>query len=210
LLATALLLFGASSASAWAINAQLNPGSIPENVPISASDLIIIDLYLDADAGLGFLGVALLYDDNGIISYGSPSKNLSTMPSYILLAPGVGTTATTYVIPLVNPPNTWNGINQPGKKQVNVEYLEAALGSTPATGNNIWIGSIVFHVTGPGLAQLDVTLGAEGTIVEAYTNQVASQTAVSGSFTFGVPEPTTAMLIGFGLVGLAMAGRRKD
>jgi hypothetical protein len=210
LLATALLLFGASSASAWAINAQLNPGSIPENVAISASDLVIIDLYLDADAGLGFLGVALLYDDNGVLAYGPGTNGLSTMPSYILFTPTVGTSPATYVIPLVDPPNTWNGVNQPGKKQVNVEYLEAALGSATATGSNIWIGSIVFHVTGPGIVNLDVTLNAEGTIVEAYTNQVAGSTPVTGSFTFGVPEPTTAMLIGFGLVGLAMAGRRKD
>jgi hypothetical protein len=212
LLATALLLFGASSASAFGLSMSLNPGSSPASTAVVApSDFVIVDVYLDADPGLGFLIVAVLFDDDGILVY-EPGN--SGTPSYILYSPGAGTSSPTYVVPENSPPTYWGGDQQPGKLQINLAYLEASLGSATATGLGIWIGTIVFHVAqiGDGASTVSIALLPGGlTIVEAYGNDVQGLTSVSGSFTFHtVPEPTTALLIGFGLVGLTMAGRRKN
>lgn len=209
LLATALLLLGASNASALGFQMELNPGSVTPSTVLAGSETVIVDIYMDAGAGLGFITVSILYDDIGILTYQPGSSN---MPSYILYTPGAGTASATYMIPNVNPPGYWNGINQPGKRQIQIEYLEPAFGSATATASHLWIATVVFHVTGPGVVDMNLTLNANGTIVEAYANDVAGSYTTSGAFTFGhaVPEPTTALLIGFGLVGLTMAGRRKD
>jgi len=202
LLATAMLIFGAASASAYALTAQLNPGSDATGAA-SPSDQIIIDVYLDAEAGLGFLGFGVVWDDNGSIAY---DQSASSVPTYILYAGGK---PATYLIPNIAPPGYWGGINLPGKAQVQVEYFEVGFGSASASGTGIWVATLVFHVTGAGGGVIDLTLGANGAIVESYGNNVTSTTTTSGSFTL-IPEPTTALLIGFGLAGLALAGRRQD
>jgi len=210
LLATALLLFGATSASAFALNAQLNPGSAATTGIVAPSDLVIVDVYLDADPGLGFLSVALLYDDDGILVY---EPGASSMPTYILYTGGKGAT---YLIPNINPPALWGGVQQPGKKQIQIDYLEQALGSATASGTGIWIATIVFHVAavGDGQSTIDLTLLSNGSnIVEAYGVNITSTVPTTGTFvanTATIPEPTTALLIGFGLVGLTLAGRRQD
>lgn len=209
LLATGLLLFGASSASAFALYATLNPGSSSTATILAPSSLVILDVYLDADPGLGFLAVALTWDDDGILNY---EPGASSMPSYVLYnytSKGV----TQKLVPNVNPPGYWNGINVPGKVQINIEYLEPAFNSTGASGTGIWLATIVFHVAaiGDGLSTIDLTLNANGTIVEAFTLDEKGNTPTTGTFTVEtIPEPTTALLIGFGLVGLALAGRRQD
>jgi hypothetical protein len=210
LLATALLLFGASTASAFALNMGVNPGSVQPGTTLAQSSFVIVDIYLDADPGLGFLSVAVVFDDNETLVY---APGLSAAPSYLLYAPGAGTGQPTYLIPNTSVPLYWGGINQPGKRQVNVDWLEKSLGSATGTGGNIWLASLVFHALGGGVNNMQLTLAARGTIVEAYTNDVAGITTTSGTFTFGpavVPEPITALLVGLSLVGLTVAGRRKD
>lgn len=204
LLATALLLFGATGASAFALNATLNPGSDATGA-MAPSDFLIVDVYLDADAaGLNGFAVAVLWDDNGTLAY---EPGLSDMKTYILYTGGKGAT---YLIPNVDPPGYWNGTQQPGKAQVNIEFIEAGLGTAAATGNNIWIASLVFHVAANGgPTVLDLTFAAAGTVMQVNNTDVQGSTTTSGSFTI-IPEPTTALLIGFGLAGLALAGRRQD
>ena len=78
LLATALLLFGATSASAFAFTAT--QGGADLSGVVAPSDTVTINVYLDADPGSQFLTVALTYDDDGILAYEPGS---STMPTYI-------------------------------------------------------------------------------------------------------------------------------
>lgn len=176
-LAIALLSVVSSEALAFALDMRLSPASADTATVLAPSDEIIVDVYLDAEPGLGFLAVALLFDDDGILSY-APQN--STMPSYILYTPGPGAT---YLIPNVDPPQYWNGINVPGKRQVNLEYLEAGLGSAVASGTDIWIGTVVFGVAGvgDGISRLELTLDASGTIVAAYGEEVTDLTTVTGA-----------------------------
>ena len=57
LLATALLLFGASTAGAFALNMTVNPMGGQTTEALLTSDFVIVDVYLDADPGLGFLTI---------------------------------------------------------------------------------------------------------------------------------------------------------
>jgi hypothetical protein len=65
---------------------------------------------------------------------------------------------------------------------------------------------------GDGSTTLDLSLSAGGTIVRANGINVTSSTQANGSFTFltAIPEPTTALLIGSGvLVATLFAPRRR-
>ena len=55
---------GESNAAAFNLTMTVNPGSDDPN-DLSPGDNVIVDIYLDADPGLGLLGVALLFDGNG-------------------------------------------------------------------------------------------------------------------------------------------------
>jgi hypothetical protein len=96
LLAAALLLFGASTASAFALNMRVSPRSVQPSTPLAPSSLVIVDIYLDADPGLGFLSVAVVFGDNGTLVY---ERDMSFNPSYLLFAPAAGTSPSTYLIP---------------------------------------------------------------------------------------------------------------
>jgi hypothetical protein len=205
LLATAMLLFGASSASAYAFNMEQNGGP-GTGTNVAPSDVITMDIYLDADiSGTPAFQLAILFDDDGMMQY---DEAASTTASYILYTGGKGAT---YLVPGQTRPPLWGGTQQPGKQQVNVNYLENSLGFASATGSDIWIAQLVFHVAslGDGSSTIELTLLGNGsTVVSVGGADISSTTGISGSYTF-VPEPTTALLIGFGLVGLTLAGRRR-
>lgn len=210
LLGFALLLLCVGNA-----NAFLAGGVAPYNITMTSayagadldpSDSVIVDLYLDASPGLGFLTVALTYENDGTLSY-NPSG--SSMPSYILYTGGKGAT---YMIPNVNPPNYWNGINLPGKRQVNVEYLEFALGSATASGTGIWIASVAFHVETETASTntIELTLAGNGTIVEQYTVDVKGATTLTNtSLVLNLPEPTSAMMAVGAVAALAAIRTRR-
>ena len=77
-----------------------------------------------------------------------------------------------------------------------------------ASGTGIYIATLVFHIT-PQFAGGTITL-----CITCGGNILNANGANQGNVTLGpdivlVPEPTTAMLIGIGILGLAAAGRRR-
>ena len=225
LLATAALLFGATAASAIAINA------VPRTplTSYTTSDFFILDVFLDAtEAGLQLLSVGVLYPDDGTIVYdGAASAGLAPVaggtsgaqPSYILYSPPSGMAAgmmpATILYPVVSPAfNNWGGALVPGTQQVNIDYAEAGFNPASATGLGIYIATLAFHI-GPGFAaaQIELCVSCGGNIVrindvelDPGTVGLSAPIIITGH---AVPEPTTAMLIGFGVLGLAVAGRRR-
>jgi hypothetical protein len=217
LLATALLLFGASSASAYSFDLvqSSGPGTATILVP---SDVITFDLYANVDqANTQAFQLAVLFDNDAILTY---DIGASSAPLYILYTGGKGATylnsnSGTGGAPL------WGSDQQPGQQQVNVAFTENALGFAPKTGNNIWIATLVFHVgvVGDGQSTIELALLGNGsTVVSVGTGcggvvgcDISGSVELNGSYTFStIPEPTTALLIGFGLVGLTLAGRRQS
>ena len=220
LLATALLLFGAASASAFAINMV---ASTP-TTGLTTSNNVIVDVFLDSDGPITIFSVAVINSNPSVLLYdGAASAALPTNPgagtfgssngnqsSYILYE-AVGRSSN-YLKPaqtpyfLTFPPQT------PGTEQVNVNYNENALGTTNATGVGVYIATLLFHVVADfasetlELAFTTSNLIQAGTvIVPASTIGLSSPITLTGT----VPEPTTAMLVGLGVLGLAVAGRRR-
>ena len=73
------------------------------------------------------------------------------------------------------------------------------------------MATLVFSVadTGDGLAAFTLSNSSPGNILQVAdgSNPV---NAVSGNFDVVTPEPTTALLVGLGLAGLGVAGRRRE
>ena len=223
LLAVALLLFGATSASAFAVSMTAR-GSVSS---LSTSDTVTVDVFLDADGGITIFSVAVVNSNPAALLYDAAASaalplhpqaptfggSSGAQPSYILYTPtgGMGMPAT-YLKPLQTPAFLNFPPATPGTEQVNINYVENALGTTTATGTGIYVASMVFHVVG---ALTTETLSLAFTT----SNVIQSGIVVTGPGTIGIsspitltghlPEPTTAMLIGLGVLGLLLAGRRR-
>jgi hypothetical protein len=209
LLATAMLLFGAASASAWSVT--LVDTGAKDGVLVAASDFITIDIYLDADPGLQLLSIGVMYDST-IMTY---EGGLTTQPTYMLFSSAAGTQPATYLVPSQSPYQEWGGVPTVGGPggQVNLNWQEVGLNPAPASGNGIWLGQLIFHVTGAagdGVGEIYLSMTANGNILRV--NDVVlppSSTTLSPGIAVITPEPTTALLVGLGLIGLGVAGRRR-
>ncbi len=195
-------------------------------LPTSTPD-IVVDVFFNNVGGnpITLFSFGVVYDNPGLTYEKFRSEALvaqgaalgGAQPSYILYTPGAGTVPTTILYPIATPSfNTWVA-PAPGTNQVNIDYFEPTFGAATATGSNIWIASLVFHIN-PHYAGGQITLCAtclgnhlvttiagvlqfdEGTLVNL---------GAPIALTVVIPEPTTAALIGLGILGLAIAGRRK-
>ena len=210
LLATALVLFGAFSASAYQLS--LVPTTPTQNVLPGA--LISFDVFLDTEgeSGITLFSSALIFDPT-VVQY---RPDLSDAEDYFpLYAPGaVKGGAPTYLEPTFDPPALWVA-PLPGTEQVNVDFIETNLGNTVATATNLLLATLTFEALAPG-----TTAGVAywGFAPPTNTGVFSVNTVdVSGTLAFApgdpvmsvIPEPTTDLLVGLGLVGLGVAGRRR-
>jgi hypothetical protein len=212
ILATAMLLFGAASAGAWSVTMTENTSY--DGQLVTGSEFVVVDVYIDVtDFLLNNFSYAIMYDST-ILSY---EGGLSSSPGYILYSPASGAQAATYMFPLQNPPIEWNGIPTAGGPggQVNLNWGESDLiaGALQATGLNVYIATLVFHVTGAagdGIGEIFPQVDANGWALKVGgVNLPANTTTPVGGIAVITPEPTTALLVGLGLIGLGVAGRRR-
>ena len=228
LLVVALLLFGATSASAFAVNMTARGAGVAGISSLATSDTVTVDVFLDATGGITIFSVAVINDTPAALLYDGPASsalppspdclyplcgntfgsNNGAQPSYVLY--GMVGKSTSYLVPLQTP----HFLNFPpefsGTEQVNVNYTDFALGTTITTGQ-VYVATLVFHVVaGFDVATLSLAFTSSNLI---QTGTVVTDPATIGlsapiSLTGHVPEPTTAMLIGLGILGLGLAGRR--
>ncbi len=253
MLAAALLLFGAGSASAFSINHTTNYDGFTE---LDVSDTVTVHVFIDSEGagvatpfaqpGINLLSVGvvftspnLVYDNTGAgggapnpyayLNYYYPpytsyiTADNGSQSSYLLFTfpqPGTGAfggqPGSVYIVPQQTPWQTWPA-PPAGFGQVNLNWVPP--GSVPDLSaqlratSNTWLGSIVLHVDSLGPATVAAGLFTAGSCCQVRTGdgtQHRSTTTLDAPTTINLPEPTIALLLGFGLLGLGLAGRRQD
>ena len=214
-------LLGASSASAISLTLE---GANGQLVMPGTQVAVRVSLDTEGTAGIVAFSVGVIFDD-AILSF---NPSLSSTTSYALLQnlPPPNN----YLAPHLTPyPASGAYLFGGTTDQVNVGFITnnlvvGALASGDTYANSVLVGTgtlaplanLVFDVValGDGVADIRLTLGAGGTGFGYLAGGGAP------SLTFGAagdggdgwvitPEPTTALLLGFGLVGLAVSGRRR-
>lgn len=218
LLAVAALLFFAANASAY----QITMTTTYDGSEVAASDYIEVKVWLDTqgESNIGLMEVGVIFDQ-ATLSYerslsstgGGPS--IPGYPNYILYgtASVAGSVQGTYMEPRVPIPSgfTWDPpiLIVPG--QVNLAWVEVGGGSTSATATNALLATLIFHVI-PGAVDggLTLTLSEGGTVFALGDLSIINDQVILGpGINVNVPEPSTALLIGLGIIGLGVAGRRR-
>jgi hypothetical protein len=218
LLATAMLLVSAVSASAYQLN-------LVPTTPTSGNigDIVSFDVYLNTEglSGITLFSVSLTFDPT-VATY---RQDLSANNSYYPLYAGPAKSAT-WLQPVPfdsnvcspgnelcsNAPLLWTG-NQPAiGKQLNIDFIEHNLGNTKATATALLLSHVSFELTGVGTSAGEWGFGYGGNVFSIAGTDISGtpQVSANGDATMSVvPEPTTALLVGLGLVGLGVAGRRR-
>jgi len=203
MLAAVLVLFGAASASGYTVT-MTNDYNGQQPV---VGDVITTTLTFDTEgaADVQLLSVSVIFDDNQF-SYNLPGIGGAQNPTYMLYT-SVGRGFNMLL------QSAQNGALRVGtRKQLLTDLTQSA----PLPSGNVLAGSalmatIEFTVTAfTGAALFDVTSTAPGNVLQlgpANSNAVVAL-PTSGDFST-VPEPTTAILVGLGLLGLGAAGRRR-
>jgi len=208
LVVAAAFLLGASSASAISLALAGANGQL-----VAVGDQVTITVTLDTEGqtGITLLSTGVIFDD-AILTYNSGA---SSATSYILYQ--AGKAGGPYMTAAADPPELRFGTSD----QVNVDFTATDLvnGTGPATGNSAaggglipggLLATLVFDVTGlgDGVADIYLSITSPGNVL-AFGGGATATPTLAGAGTVITPEPTTALLVGLGLLGLGVAGKRR-
>ena len=204
LVAGALFFFSASSASALAISLAGLGGTV------TSRDTVSVTVTIDTEAlnGITLLSVGVLFDDTKL----TYNKGASSATSYALYLGGGSRGYMTASGTCGGYPNdgTACSLRVGTTNQVNVDYVSTAL-LTGTVLNGAWLAAtLVFDVVegSGGTAAISLSTSSPGNTI-ALAGGAQGTATLTGAGVVNVPEPTTALLIGLGLAGLGVAGRRR-
>jgi hypothetical protein len=214
-LAMALLLFGVASANAFSTSMSSNYGG--SDLGNGDTVTVTVDFDTGGVADIQVLSVSVLFND-AVVTYDGPA---SQSPTYALYnAGGRGN------VSLANL-STNMSIRAGTSNQILLDWSSTSVptgtrdgcgdyGTYPANGGPSGTGAcgftmatLVFNVTNAGDdAAFTLSSNSPGNVLSLGDGSTPGN-AVSGDFVVTTPEPTTAVLVGLGLLGLGVAGRRR-
>jgi len=212
----ALLLIGASSAKSISLTLAGAHGQVVES---GGQVSVTVTLDTETTTGITLLSIGVLFDD-ARLAY---NKAASSATSYMF-----------YVPPSKGNPNnflkastTCGGYPSPGgyysnsgacslrvntTNQVNLDFVSADLAAgTSGTNSGVsLLATLVFDVlASPGSAAITLSQTSPGNVIGQPGGGSTTATLIGDGSVNVIPEPTTALLVGLGLAGLGVAGRRR-
>ena len=199
-LSLGLLVLGAASASAFATTMTSNYSN---GTVLTTGDTVSVTVNFDSEgvAGISLLSVSVLFNDT-IMSW---DQGASSGPSYALYVSGGK--GNQYLVPATTNLTLRTGTSD----QILLDWQNTALPGGNRDAGSFDMATLVFSVTdtGSGLAAFTLSNSSPGNILQLSDGSNPAN-AVSGDFDVVTPEPTTALLVGLGLAGLGVAGRRRQ
>ena len=199
-LSLGLLVLGAASASAFATTMTSNYSN---GTVLTTGDTVSVTVNFDSEgaADISLLSVSVLFNDT-IMSW---DQGASSSPSYALYVSGGK--GNQYLVPATTNLTLRTGTSD----QILLDWQNTALPGGNRDAGSFDMATLVFTVadTGAGLAAFTLSNSSPGNILQLADGSNPAN-ALSGNFDVVTPEPTTALLVGLGLAGLGVAGRRRS
>ena len=188
--------FSASMASAFTTNMFYDG---PDTIEVGDTVTILVNFDTEGAADISLLSVSVLFNSS-MVSY---DEGASSSPSYALYTPGGK--ANQYLIPASTNMTLRTGTSD----QILLDWQNTALPGGNRDPGSFHMATLVFRVSdiGDGVAAFTLSNSSPGNILQLSDGSNPTN-HVSGHFT--IPEPSTALLVGLGLAGLGVAGRRRS
>ena len=207
----AVLLLSASSASAIALTLGGAPLTANPDVTPGQQFSVTVTLDTESTTGITLMSIGVLFDDTRL----AYNQAASSTTSYLLYGGKGGggyLSASSECGGGFGSPTGGAGCNirVNTTNQVNIDYVSSDLtNGTQNTGSSLLVTLFFDVLANPGVAAISLSQTSPGNVIGQPGGGSVTANLIGDGSVNVIPEPTTALLVGLGLAGLSVAGRRR-